>query len=711
MYGGLDVSTDGIGRAVLATKTNSTPTKVPLLADSGRNYPPRGPPLGFVFLRLRSDGTIVEYRASVQMQSAITDANAAVRSISQLFPVDLAATLLALLLECIATQSVVTRSYTVGVVDGIRVRQACFAPASVDEVVGIISDVTSDRAADARRVHLAEILEASTDYVATTDLNGRILYANHAFRERFGVDSVQEIITESYSLFSFMSKESRQRFIADGVPELWRTGRWSGEIEAQAADGSLVPLWQAAIVHRNAAGEPEYVSGISRDIADMKEAQSALSQSEGRFRALLAEGSDVILILSIEGLITFASPAIERLLGYAVDSLVGTLAFDLIHPDDLSTAMSAFVAAYTGDNSADGLQYRVRHADQSWRWVESHTANHLNTPGIDGFIVNARDITARHNANDRIQEASELLASVMGAAANEAIFVTDNTATIVAFSRGAEVLLGYTAAEVVGVVHPRVFHIAAEVDAAAAELAISVDALFLHPPPDGHSIIREWVFVRRDGSTFDGALTVSARFDSVGVLCGFLYVARDISERLRHDEDLIRQARHDPLTGLSNRSALNEALHDALDGNAWSDLGRILLFIDLDHFKAVNDTYGHAAGDCVLVGVSQRLAANLRAGDLAVRLGGDEFVVLLGPNVSSESALDIADRIVAALAEPFIVNGCPVVIGASVGLATSGHGLTAEALLLAADGAAYTAKSEGRGRVVQASTATDDAEP
>ena len=465
-------------------------------------------PLGFVSLRVRSEGMLVEYHASANMQVGRVETNVVGKNLVELLPETLAAALIATIGECLATQSVVNHAYSVELVDGTCYREACFAPSGADEVMAIISDVTHDRIVDARRVHLAEILEASTDYVATTDLNGRILYANRAFRECFGIETVAEVIEASYSLFSFMSPQSRSTFISDGVPELWRTGHWSGEIEAVTADGSLVPLWQAAIVHRDDAGNPEYFSGISRDITSMKSAQAKLIRSDERFRALVAEGSDVILVLTADGKITYATPAIERLLGYHVRDLIGTLAFDLIHPDDHAVVLAAFTAAFTGANSPDGLQYRVRHIDGSWVWTESHTSNHLHTPGVNGFIVNARDITARHVANERIEQASALLASVMGAAANEAIFVTDRTAAIVAFSRGAEVLLGYPADQVIGVLHPSAFHQSAETDAVAAGLGITADELFLHAPPDGQSIVREWVFVRRDGTTFDGALTV-----------------------------------------------------------------------------------------------------------------------------------------------------------------------------------------------------------
>jgi diguanylate cyclase (GGDEF)-like protein/PAS domain S-box-containing protein len=557
------------------------------------------------------------------------------------------------------------------------------------------------------QLHLEEIVEASTDYVATTDVDGRILYANAAFRKRFGIETVDDFESTNHNLFSFYSPASRDLFFQEGLAQLWSTGRWSGEIEGVDSDGTTIPMWQAAIAHLDANGHPQYFSGIARDITEMKQTETDLRQSEERFRALIANGSDAILVLSAEGTVKYASPALERLLGYPLTSLIGTTAFDLIHPDDLEVAMNSFIAAFTGQNSPNGLQYRVRHHDGSWRWTESITTNHLETPGVNGFIVNARDITARHDANDRIAQASELLASVMGAAANEAIFVTDRDARIVAFSRGAEVLLGHSADEVLAAVHPSQFHLQAEIEAVAEELGVTPEQVFLHAPEDGQPIVRHWVFVRRDGTTFDGELTICPRYDSSHTLCGFLYVARDVTERRRNEAALTLQARHDSLTGLANRVSLNAALDAAAGDTTWDVPGRTLLFIDLDHFKQVNDTLGHAAGDSVLRGVATRLIDNLRQGDLAVRLGGDEFVVLLAPGATCAMGSEIANRIVHAIGQPFQTDELDeVLIGASVGIAVStAHTLPAD-LLAAADQAAYIAKRSGRGQAVIAEVNT-----
>lgn len=158
-------------------------------------------------------------------------------------------------------------------------------------------------------------------------------------------------------------------------------------------------------------------------------------------------------------------------------------------------------------------------------------------------------------------------------------------------------------------------------------------------------------------------------------------------------------AERDTLTGLANRSHLNRALGLAVSDESWHRPGRILLFIDLDHFKAVNDEHGHAAGDAVLVAIADRLRQTLRTDDTIVRLGGDEFVVLFAPIVTIELGMQIAHRIVAAINQDIVIKGQPVHVGASIGLAISHFNQDPEELVAAADLAAYEAKRKGRNTV------------
>ncbi len=172
-------------------------------------------------------------------------------------------------------------------------------------------------------------------------------------------------------------------------------------------------------------------------------------------------------------------------------------------------------------------------------------------------------------------------------------------------------------------------------------------------------------------------------------------------QRERLQESLAFQAAHDSLTRLPNRAQALRLMDSALSRAQRSGAIIGLLFIDLDEFKAINDTYGHRTGDQVLCAVAERMHAQVRAGDVLARLGGDEFLVLLEPVDSQASVVDVAERLVAAASEPIaIAGGRTVTVGASVGVAISLDGMVDPVQLLAdADAAVYRAKSSGRGHV------------
>jgi diguanylate cyclase (GGDEF)-like protein/PAS domain S-box-containing protein len=168
----------------------------------------------------------------------------------------------------------------------------------------------------------------------------------------------------------------------------------------------------------------------------------------------------------------------------------------------------------------------------------------------------------------------------------------------------------------------------------------------------------------------------------------------------RRDETRMRwEALHDPLTGLANRALCHDRLTHALARSGRSDANAAVLFIDLDNFKRVNDVYGHAAGDDVLIALSRRLAATVRPADTVARLGGDEFVVIC-EEISEEDALGLGARLEEAMREPIVVDGVEHRMTASIGIALGGDGrISPDALLADADAAAYRAKAEGRARV------------
>ncbi|MCW7944188.1 phosphodiesterase [Streptomyces hygroscopicus] len=186
---------------------------------------------------------------------------------------------------------------------------------------------------------------------------------------------------------------------------------------------------------------------------------------------------------------------------------------------------------------------------------------------------------------------------------------------------------------------------------------------------------------------------------------GLIFNSRDVTERVRLQAQLQHNAEHDPLTDLPNRALFTKRVQQALTGRRTSDRGTAVLFIDLDGFKAVNDTIGHQAGDELLVQAARRLQDSVRQGDTAARLGGDEFAALIvGDGTRDRTAreghiLELADRLRLTLSQPYDIDGNDVRVAASIGVAFSEPGLGAGELLRNADLAMYRAKAAGKGRV------------
>ena len=209
-----------------------------------------------------------------------------------------------------------------------------------------------------------------------------------------------------------------------------------------------------------------------------------------------------------------------------------------------------------------------------------------------------------------------------------------------------------------------------------------------------HSV--NWRHLKADGTEIE-VLTFGRRMTFEG-RDAFLVAAVDITERRKAEARVAYLAHHDALTGLPNRVLYLDRLKDALDRGVASNHQVAVLCVDLDLFKNVNDSFGHPVGDQLLKAVAGRLRHAVGGSDLVARLGGDEFAVMLEADAATNSAGQIAGRLIRVLSEPYEIDGIEIVIGASVGIAMSpGDGVTSDELLRNADMALYRAKSEGRG--------------
>jgi diguanylate cyclase (GGDEF)-like protein/PAS domain S-box-containing protein len=277
----------------------------------------------------------------------------------------------------------------------------------------------------------------------------------------------------------------------------------------------------------------------------------------------------------------------------------------------------------------------------------------------------------------------------------DAIVVADERGVIESFNRSAEALFGYREDEAIG--RPLEVVVAPARRDDLLELTPSPASRSLEPP--SRSPLQETVGVRRDGSTFPmeverGELVLGDRSLTLASL-------RDISERKAYTENLQHQALHDDLTGLANRTLFGELVLTALAAAKRTGGSRAVLVVDLDGFKRINDTLGHAQGDALLTQVAERLVAALRDADTVARLGGDEFAVLPEQAADLSAAAEVARKIKRACADGFDLGGEVVHVTASVGIAMyPEHGRSPAELLRRADLAMYIAKRTGSGHAV-----------
>ena len=295
--------------------------------------------------------------------------------------------------------------------------------------------------------------------------------------------------------------------------------------------------------------------------------------------------------------------------------------------------------------------------------------------------VFAQTLIGRRTAS-ALAESEARNRSVVEAAA-DGIVTVDHRGNIRTFNPAAEILTGWMAAEVVGrpaelLVPDAGRRVITGPGAATGSEKIEIDGL------------------RRDGTRFPLELTVSPVDLPDGR--GMTVIARDVSDRKRLEAQLTRQALHDPLTGLANRTLLLDRMGTALRRAQRTGAYPVVLFIDLDRFKVINDSLGHHVGDELLVVIARRLEAELRAGDTAARLGGDEFVALCEGIGGTEQAEALAERILAAVSLPVELNRATPVVTASIGIVRAEPGATPETLLRDADASMYRAKEHGRNR-------------
>jgi diguanylate cyclase (GGDEF)-like protein/PAS domain S-box-containing protein len=287
----------------------------------------------------------------------------------------------------------------------------------------------------------------------------------------------------------------------------------------------------------------------------------------------------------------------------------------------------------------------------------------------------------------RLRDREARLEAILDNAA-DAIVTVDASGFLVSSNAATARLFGYAAQHLdglfFGALVPNAGGAAGDAGAELARLATA--------PPE------ECVLEGRNARGDTIPLSISVAPVLMGREAFFVCILRDLTEQQRSQERIYKLAHHDALTGLENRFALNVRLEQQLASARRHGQPTAVLFIDLDHFKKINDSLGHAAGDKLLVGAAERMKDLLREVDTLARLGGDEFIIVLAGPLTPDSVTSVAVRVVESLSQPYQLNGSTAHSGCSVGVALfPNDGEDAETLIRHADMAMYAAKREGRG--------------
>jgi diguanylate cyclase (GGDEF)-like protein/PAS domain S-box-containing protein len=427
---------------------------------------------------------------------------------------------------------------------------------------------------------------------------------------------------------------------------------------------------------------------VATDVTDEREAERALAESEKRLRDLIDATTAIIYVKALDGRYLIVNTRYEELTGFPREEVLGK--------SDAELWPAPFAAAVRANDlrvldALEPLEFE-EHGPEGSPPVTflAYKFPLFDADGVPYAIAGiSTDISQRKRSEERLRRSEERF-RVLAENAQDFIFRyrLQDKPGFDYVSPACVAITGYTAEELYA--DPRLIFNLIE--------AMHVQMMRDDGKP---SLQQAWdvEVTRKDGSVIWVEQRLSLVTAASGDIAAVEGIARDVTARKDAERQLAHQALHDSLTGLPNRRLLIDRIEQALARNERHASQVAVLLLDLDRFKLVNDSWGHSAGDRVLVAVAERLREAVRGGDTVARFGGDEFVVVREGVRSAWEASRIGERMIQAVTGELPINGEEVYLTASLGIAVGGPGDTAEGLLRDADAAMYGAKDRGRGRV------------
>jgi diguanylate cyclase (GGDEF)-like protein/PAS domain S-box-containing protein len=458
------------------------------------------------------------------------------------------------------------------------------------------------------------------------------------------------------------------------------------DVKFHRPDGGKRILHTISVPLFDEQDQPEYMLTIAEDITERHRQQTLLRSRQAELYAANDASPLGLFRTDPQGRCTYVNRTYEIMSGLEHDEAVNTGWIQAVHPQD---RLKLFQEWQRSARAKGPLQatYRFRHRDERIVWVSARTAPIVVDGRIEGYAGSVDDITARREAEQALAESEQRLRTI-----------ADTVPTLVAYlDRDQRFRFVNLAFERAYGINRDAIRDCRIVDILGHE-AYQILKPYIDRVLNGEHVSFEQESGHGDAWSCSEATFIPQHDDHGVAVVGFHAMVQDITSKRLEERRLLQLAHLDSLTGVLNRGGFDSKMQAALEGSRRDASLLAVMYLDVDHFKRINDTHGHHIGDLLLKAFSGRLKQMLRTTDTVARLGGDEFTILMEEMVRAEDAEAIAAKIVQAMQPPFVLEGVTVAVTISIGVAFCQSGDTTQtALLRLADEMLYLAKEAGRG--------------
>ena len=457
------------------------------------------------------------------------------------------------------------------------------------------------------------------------------------------------------------------------------------EVAFQSRSGVLHYLRIISVPLLDDAGRLEHLLGIAEDISGSRRQALELRSKQAELIAANDASPLGMFRANPEGICTYVNRTYERISGQRSDVAMGDGWINAIHREDRFKVLQTWRQA-SGHQSGFQATYRFCHADGKVVWVAMKAAPILVDGQVEGYVGSVDDITARREAEQSLAKSEQRLRTI-----------TDTLPALVAFI-DAEQRFRFN-----NLAYERLYGVNRD--------SLKLQTISEFVGPEQYALIAPWLAralqgetvtfeqeeAGTDGKRWSEATYIPQLADDGNEVVGVHIMIHDITANKREEQRLLQLAQVDSLTGLINRAGFEQTLASAMNRSRASKRPMALMYLDIDHFKRVNDTHGHLIGDALLKAFAGRLSRTVRKIDTVTRLGGDEFTVIMEGIPTPTEALPVAEKIVASMRSVFTLDGLRVSISTSIGVAFfDGTDLESTELIRRADAMLYQAKANGR---------------